>query len=153
MIHEILIERSTIILISNLVLSAFLTGLIWVIQVVHYPLFLRIEPDEFRAYEQSHQKRISMIVAPVMIVDIILSLLLVFTNYMENAQAYIIVAFALNLAVFASTLFIFSPIHQKLGNQYDNALIKKLISLNLMRTAMWTARTILLMVLTIEIFN
>lgn len=153
MIHEIFIQGSTIILISNLVLSAFLTGLIWVIQVVHYPLFLRIEPDDFRAYEQSHQKRISLIVAPVMMVDMTLSLLLVFTKYMDNAQAYLIVAFALNLAVFASTVFIFSPIHQKLGKNHDRTMIRKLVRLNIMRTAMWTARTILLLVVTIKIFN
>lgn len=153
MIYEILYQGSTSILISNLVLSAFLTGLIWVIQVVHYPLFLRIHPEEFRAYEKSHQKRISLIVAPVMLVDIILSLLLVFTKYTQNADAYIITALFLNLAVFASTIFIFSPIHHKLGKHHDKALIRKLVRLNIMRTFMWTARTIILMILSIQIFS
>jgi hypothetical protein len=37
-------ENATqLLLLANLVLTAFLTGLIWFVQVVHYPIFLQVK--------------------------------------------------------------------------------------------------------------
>ena len=42
----------------------FLVGLIWIIQVVHYPLFARVGEDGFVAYEAAHTRLISLVVGP-----------------------------------------------------------------------------------------
>ena len=42
-----------------------MVGLIWFVQVVHYPLFARVEQG-FIAYEQIHQQRTTWVVAPLM---------------------------------------------------------------------------------------
>ena len=55
----------------------FMTGLIWLIQLVHYPLMDRIPPDGFIEFHQSHSFRITWIVAPVMLLELMTSILLI----------------------------------------------------------------------------
>ena len=49
--------------LANAAVACALTGLIWTIQVVHYPLFARVGEAEWRAYEREHQRRITLVVA------------------------------------------------------------------------------------------
>jgi hypothetical protein len=44
-----------------------MTGLIWFVQLVHYPLFGRVGPADFAQYLLSHQHRTTLIVAPLML--------------------------------------------------------------------------------------
>ena len=46
-----------------------LVGLIWFVQVVHYPLFAKVGSSSFADYEQSHQRRTTLVVAPLMLVE------------------------------------------------------------------------------------
>ena len=63
-------------LIAQLVSTLFMTGLIWCVQLVHYPLFARVGEGTFSAYEQDHQRRITWIVMPVMLVELASGVLL-----------------------------------------------------------------------------
>ena len=63
-------------LIANAASAWFLTGLIWVIQVVHYPLFASVGRSEFAAYEASHTRLITVVVGPVMLLELATSVLL-----------------------------------------------------------------------------
>ena len=56
-------------LLAQTAATPFMTGVIWVVQVVHYPLFARVGVDGFREYEQSHQRRISLVVGIAMPVE------------------------------------------------------------------------------------
>ena len=44
-----------------------MTGLIWTIQLVHYPFFHRLEKENFNEHMDEHRKKISFIVLPVML--------------------------------------------------------------------------------------
>ncbi len=147
MIEEIINQNSNLILVSNIVLSAFLTGLIWVIQVVHYPLFLSIDESNFRDYEKNHQKKIGPLVAPVMILDLAFSFLILFTEMQQAYRFWLWIVFILNLAIFVSTLVVFAPLHQKLGDSHSRKQIKKLVRLNYFRTFGWTIRSFILIYL------
>ncbi len=153
MIQEIINQNSDLILVLNIVLSAFLTGLIWLIQLVHYPLFLEVSEKTFGTYEKKHQRAISPLVAPVMLVDIALSFILLFTSWYDRFDVLIIIAFAMNALVFLSTLFIFAPLHQSLSRQYSKTKIRKLIRLNFFRTFGWTALTIILAIILYQIIS
>jgi len=50
--------------------SLALTGLIWCIQVVHYPLFAAVGRDEFTRYEADHARLITLVVGPLMLVEL-----------------------------------------------------------------------------------
>jgi hypothetical protein len=144
MIIELIEKSEGYILVLNLFFSAFLTGLIWIIQMVHYPSFLDINRSDFRDYEMKHQKRIGPLVAPVMLIDLAFSFLILFTEIQSTYGFWLWFAFILNLLIFVSTLVVFAPLHQKLGTSYNRNQIKKLVRLNYFRTVGWTARSIIL---------
>jgi len=124
------------------VISAFiLTGVIWTIQLVHYPSFYYIDKLSFLSFHQFHNNRISMIVMPFMMVELITSIIL----YMNDTSSLI---FSLNLGIvlliWCSTFFIQVPIHNILSQEKDKKMIKKLVNTNWIRTFLWTFRMLLI---------
>jgi|EP01047_Picozoa_sp_COSAG01_P015167 hypothetical protein len=47
-----------------------LVGLIWTIQLVHYPLFAAVGRKNFAKYEQQHTRRITVLVMPLMLAEL-----------------------------------------------------------------------------------
>ena len=118
-----------------------LTGLIWTIQIIHYPLFLKISPADFNRYEAQHCARITWIVAPLMLLELLCSSArLVLSNY--NYQSSLL--FSLVAVIWLATAFVQMPLHTKLQAGWNEVLIKKLVSSNWIRTIAWTARAVIL---------
>ena len=66
------------ILLANVVSTLFMVGLIWMVQIVHYPLFDDVGQENYVRYQQRHQRNITYVVAPVMFVELATSILLLF---------------------------------------------------------------------------
>lgn len=130
----------------------FLTGLIWVIQVVHYPLMAKVGEEGWLEYERSHMVRITWIVAPAMLIEAaccVLCLTLVLTSDSPQgtlAQSPLAHAtlMVLLLAVWCSTWLLQVPAHQRLSAGFDTHTIRKLVMSNWARTIAWSARSVLL---------
>jgi hypothetical protein len=56
--------------------TLFMTGLIWFVQVVHYPLFDQVGKAEFAGYERQHTRRTGWVVGGPMLLEMALALLL-----------------------------------------------------------------------------
>ena len=54
-----------------------IAGLIWFVQLVHYPLFPLVGASDFVRYEREHTRRVTWIVAPLMILEAITAVALV----------------------------------------------------------------------------
>ncbi len=67
----------------------FLVGLIWTIQVVHYPLFGAVGADRFVSYEAAHSRLITLVVAPMMFVELAGSVALVMSRPLEIGRAHV----------------------------------------------------------------
>ena len=124
------------------VISAFLlTGVIWTIQIVHYPSFHYIDKLSFTNFHNFHERRISIIVMPLMLIELITSIAL----YIHNMWSII---FALNLLIvvliWCSTFFVQVPIHSILSEKKDKNLIEKLVNTNWIRTFLWSTRMLLI---------
>ena len=124
------------------VISAFLlTGVIWTIQIVHYPSFHYIDKLSFTNFHNFHERRISIIVMPLMLIELITSIAL----YINNMWSII---FALNLLIvgliWCSTFFVQVPIHSILSEKKDKNLIEKLVNTNWIRTFLWSIRMLLI---------
>jgi len=132
-----------LLLLVNLILSAILTGLIWTIQLVHYPMFNRVGKEQFSKYINDHQRRMSILVMPLMIAELAAAILLLFRS-IEISRGLSFLLFALVLLIWLSTFFLSVPQHQKLLNGFDETAYRKLVSTNWIRTAAWTLRTALL---------
>ena len=62
----------------TLAAAAFMAGVLWVIQVVHYPLLGEVADDSITRIATKHQGLITWVVGPVMVVEASSSLLLLF---------------------------------------------------------------------------
>ena len=124
------------------VISAFLlTGVIWTIQIVHYPSFHYIDKMSFTNFHHFHERRISIIVMPLMLIELTTSTAL----YINNMSS---IVFALNLLIvvliWCSTFFVQVPIHSILSQKKDKKLIEKLVNTNWTRTFLWSMRMLLI---------
>ena len=125
--------------------TLFLVGLIWTIQIVHYPLFERVGASDYAAYQTSHMSRITYVVAPLMLIELATAIYFVFDGYELINPNYFRLGLALVLIIWASTLFIQSPIHGRLAQAFDADLVSKLVLTNWIRTICWTARGALIL--------
>ena len=125
----------------------FLTGLIWVIQLVHYPSFLYIDEKNFPSFESFHTKSISLIVLPTMIFELISGAYLYIVK--PNTE-YDIFLFSLLILIWFSTFFLSVPLHGKLSIKKDIKVINRLIYTNWPRTIFWSLRSILLILTILE---
>ena len=124
------------------VISAFLlSGVIWTIQIVHYPSFHFIDKLSFTNFHNFHERRISIIVMPLMLIELITSIAL----YIHNMWS---IVFTLNLLlvvlIWCSTFFVQVPIHSILSAKKDKNLIEKLVNTNWIRTFLWSIRMLLI---------
>lgn len=122
----------------------FMTGLIWFVQIVHYPLMLRVR-DGFEAYERAHMNRTTFVVLPAMFAELITGALLWRTPLAETHRAALIAASALLALIWASTFAIQSPTHAKLAGGWDEKNIQFLVVSNWFRTIAWTVRAVLVL--------
>ena len=132
------------ILLINIFSAFFATGLIWTIQLVHYPSMHFVSRDKFELFHYFHQLRISIIAMPLMAIELITTIIL----FMQNIDNESSLIFKINLIIVTliwfSTFFIQVPLHQKLSKGKKNSLIDKLVLTNWFRTVLWTLRSILI---------
>ncbi len=129
-----------LLLAVHLLATAAMVGLIWFVQVVHYPLFDRVGREQFATYEQAHQQRTSWVVGPFMAVEGISALWIFFAPPGSVGRALPLVGLALLLVIHASTVLLQVPAHGRLGDGYDSAVTHRLVATNWIRTAGWSAR-------------
>lgn len=123
----------------------YLVGLIWTIQVVHYPLFADVGTENYVRYQAGHQWRITTIVLPTMMAELALAGLLILARPPEFPLWAAIVGFALVLLIWAATFFLSVPQHSVLDRGFDATAHRLLVDTNWVRTIAWTARGALML--------
>ena len=118
-----------------------LVGLIWVIQVVVYPQFLRIGEREFTRFHFGHCLRIGLLIAPLLVVEFMTAVTLLYQGHRESAFVASVSLIPVN---WLSTAILQAPIHVRLMGGFNAAVIRRLIRSNWLRTITWTARGVLL---------
>ena len=131
-------------------MSAFyMCGMIWLIQLIHYPSFFHINASSFQQFHSQHTAVMGLIVGPAMVVELLTALWLLNyeTNLFNLANATII------LALWLLTFLVSVPLHNKLAQGHDLAIIQNLIQTNWPRTILWTVRAGLSGYLTVASLN
>ncbi|NNJ25635.1 hypothetical protein [Alienimonas chondri] len=117
-----------------------LVGLIWTVQIVHYPLFDGVGAEGFAEYERRHTLRITWIVAPLMLVELAVSGWLAW-RIPEGVPAWQCYAgAAMTAGIWLSTYFLQVPRHSELAAGFAPAAHAALVATNWIRTALWSAR-------------
>ena len=136
----------SLILLAQVISIWFLVGLIWTIQIVHYPLFAAVGVDRFVAYEASHTRLITWVVGPVMLVEAATAGLFVAMRPASIPAWIPWTGLGLVILIWISTAILQVPDHAKLANGFDATAHAHLVGTNWLRTIAWTARGVILAV-------
>ena len=119
--------------------TLFMTGLIWFVQVVHYPLFDRVGKSGFAEYERQHTRRTGWVVGGPMLLDMALALLLAWSPGGLPAWC----GLGLLGVVWLSTALGQVPAHLRLEQGFDAGAHRRLVRGNWIRTIGWSLRGVL----------
>ncbi len=121
--------------------TLFMTGLIWFVQVVHYPLGSVVGDHAFSVYQAAHMRRTAWVVAPPMFVEAACAAALAVSPMTAGPTAWL--GLGLLGVVWGSTAVLQVPNHNALLAGPDPARLRSLVTGNWVRTVGWTARSAL----------
>ena len=121
--------------------TSVMVGVIWVIQLLHYPSFHFIDGQKYIEFQHFHMQRISFIVIPAMLIELASALLLAY--FFRSSSTIILLAIV--FGIWAITFIFFTNMHQKLTNGYNQGIVDRLIQINWFRTTLWSLRLIILL--------
>lgn len=133
-----------LLLLLNFAAAAYLTGLIWTVQVVHYPSFGLVPKEAWEAFHAAHTRRMSHVVLAPMVVELGLAIWLAWAGRTVLPGEAGWWSLALVLLTWAATFFISVPFHNRLASGFDYIAIDGLTRTNWLRTVLWTVRAGLL---------
>ena len=125
-----------------------MTGIIWFIQIVHYPLFQKISSSHFVDYEINHTRLTGYLVMPLMVGELITGCVLTLIYKSQNdLYLYCLLYAGMGLIVinWFVTLLFFVPIHRSLSREFNLEITRRLIALNWLRTIIWSSRSIIVL--------
>lgn len=131
------------ILFAHLLATAVMFGIIWFVQIIHYPLMAMVKEENFSFYEKEHVRLTAFLIMPAMLIELISAILLLFISP-EVLDFFFWINIALLSGIWLSTFLIQVPLHSKLSDKKGDSDIIKLVNSNWIRTTLWTARLILL---------
>ena len=120
--------------------TLYMVGLIWFVQLVHYPLAAKVGADAFVAYQESHMKRTSWAVGPAMLVEAATTALLIWRSPEGVPLWAPWVGAGLLAGIWVATATLQVPLHQALLRGHDAEVLGRLVQSNWLRTVSWTAR-------------
>ena len=133
-------------LLANAAATLYMVGLIWMVQVVHYPLFDGGGGAEFAAYEARHTRGMTWIVLPPMLVELVTAIGLVVLVSQGTSHPAVLplwmtwTGLGLVLFLWAVTFVVSVPQHTKLADGFDPRAYRLLVDTNWLRTTAWTLR-------------
>ena len=126
--------------VAQVVGSVGMFGVIWIVQVVHYPLMRYVSGEQFARFETAHQARISWVVGPLMAVEGVCVLAFLFSppaglpGWLPWAGA------GMEAIAIGTTMFVSAPLHGRLNANFNQETLDRLIATNWIRTIAWTGR-------------
>ncbi|HEX8821355.1 MAG TPA: hypothetical protein VF794_15620 [Archangium sp.] len=135
-----LMVSTPLVLLAHAAATLFMVGLIWFVQVVHYPLFAKVGPDAFVPYAVAHGTLTGLVVGPPMLLELLTAGWLVVRPPPGVNPLVPWVGLALVGLLWLSTGFVQVPLHETLRAGFQQEAWRRLVVTNLLRTALWTGR-------------
>ncbi len=132
-----------IVLAAQALASGVMCGVIWFVQVVHYPLFARVDTDA-TTYAAENQARTGRVVIPPMLVEGATAALVALAPPPGIGRPAALVGLGLVAVLWLSTALVQMPLHHRLGTAgHQPETVEALVRGNWCRTLLWTVRAIL----------
>ncbi len=135
---------------THLAATLYMVGLIWFVQVVHYPLFAYVGSAEFQAYEKRHRGWITWVVGPPMAIEGISAGALTWYGPPDAMAWAWWTGLLLLLVLWLSTALVQMPCHKRLSQRFDAVVHRRLVNTNWLRTLAWSGRGLLVMWIAFE---
>ena len=127
--------------ILHLLTTFAMVGLIWFVQIVHYPMMACFDRKNFATHEKEHCNRTGWVVVPLMLGEIFTFALLFIEGIHSNA---FLLSGLLLAIIWASTFFLQVPLHRALLEGWNAKEHRRLVTTNWIRTISWSGRAVLL---------
>lgn len=134
-----------LLLLVHLGSTLAMAGLIWFVQIVHYPLFAHVGPERFASYEALHSQLTSLVVVPLMCTEAFTAAALLWLRPPGVSFALAAAGLALVVLIWLSTFFVQVPLHQALAAGFDADAHRRLVGSNWVRTVLWSLRAVVVL--------
>ncbi|MFL5330342.1 MAG: hypothetical protein ACJ8C4_15685 [Gemmataceae bacterium] len=134
-----------LVLLANVASTLFMTGLIWFVQIVHYPLFAQSGRDQFAAYHSAHSAATTRLVAVPMLIEMITAIILAIAPPAPGVIAASWAGLGLIVLIWLSTAALQIPNHTRLSTGFDARTHRSLVRGNWIRSIGWSVRTALML--------
>lgn len=134
-----------LILLAHIGASLSMLGLIWFVQIVHYPLLASVDPTSFASYEQRHTVLTSWVVGPPMLIEAMTAMLLICFRPPNVGPRTLWTGMALLAVIWLSTALFQMPCHDVLSHGFDPLIHQHLVRTNWLRTIAWSLRGVLVL--------
>ncbi|WP_197993195.1 hypothetical protein [Gimesia aquarii] len=129
----------------QLISTFYMVGLIWFVQIVHYPMYDLVGRSSFAKYQQAHQLRTTLVVGPMMLIEAATTVAIVYWPPAGMGPYYTWGGVALLFVVWFSTALLQVPRHHALSSGFDPVHHRALVVTNWIRTFAWSGRALILM--------
>jgi hypothetical protein len=124
-----------------------MVGIIWFVQVVHYPLFKWVGAEALPAYQAFNTAATTAVVLPPMLLELLTAVALVLHPPARTSPTLAWAGFALLALIWLSTAFLQVPQHNVLAMGFNASAHRALVLSNWVRTLAWSARGVLALLL------
>ncbi|MDN3508036.1 MAG: hypothetical protein P0S94_03860, partial [Simkaniaceae bacterium] len=112
-------DSTVIVFLIQVVVTLVMVGVIWFVQIIHYPLYRKIK-EGFVQYERAHLRRMAYFAGPLMLIEAITAVMLILMLSKESLISLAIVNLVLLVLIWLSTLLFSVGTHQKLSTHFSN---------------------------------
>ena len=141
-------------LLLTLAFTLYMTGVIWTMQLLEYPLFALVGPDEFLPYHAAHNRSLPFLVMLPTLLALVSALLLLWIRPPSLPLWSAGLVTVLDVAIFVSTILWQAPLHTKLDREgFSLKVITALVRSNWIRTVLWTINALLLLGMTATLLS
>lgn len=130
-------------LILHAAATWFMVGLIWVVQLIHYPLFALVGKSSFTEYEAAHTSRMGAALAVPAIVEVVAAALVFATLPAGVSRLTALAGGGFLAAIWLITAAVHVRQHRALAAGFDAVIHRDLVRSNWLRTALWSGRGVL----------
>ncbi len=123
-----------------------MTGVAWFVQLVHYPTLAQLTKEQYNQYNELHFRPTTFITFPTMLLELISGAWILLDNPTEGLFPWFVINLIVILIIWISTMVVQVPLHFKIAKDPTKKSINKLIQSNWLRTVLWSAKLLMIVI-------
>ena len=136
-------------LLTGLASSWYMTGLVVFVQVVHYPLFAKVDRKSFPSYHANHVRLTTSTVFPPMLLELASAVVLAYQPP-EGTSTLAWSGLIAATITWIATAFLSVPRHETLAKGFEEDAHRALVRTNLVRLGAWIVHDAILLMIVAE---